>query len=344
MAPRKRVQLREDRRGSSYFAAPAADVQFFHSGSTLLDCCLGGGWAAGRVINVVGDKSTGKTLLAIEAINNIFSKYDDAEVWYGEAEAAFDKGYAQALGLPVDRVTFSNTKKFPPLFTVEDFYKHLENLLEGRKKGAPPGLYILDSLDALSDKAELDREIDAGSYGATKAKQLSEVFRRINQRLADTNVTLFIISQIRDKIGISFGKKYSRSGGKALDFYASQVVYLAHIGTNSRTINKQKRVTGVNIKAKVDKNKVGLPFRTCEFEIVFGFGIDDINANLNWLKETKLLKEARLSESELEGYRKDLVKMDDAEYRKECREIAAVVGREWYKIEEGFLPTRKKYR
>src|SRR5262249_54440053 len=124
-----------------------------------------------------------------------------------------------------------------------------------------PGFYILDSLDALSDEAEKARAIDEGTYAMNKAKQMSALFRRLCQEMAQYNCTLAVISQVRDNIGVTFGDAYTRSGGKALDFYCSQIVWLAQTGKIARTVKGIERIVGVDIKAKVKKNKVGLPFR-----------------------------------------------------------------------------------
>ena len=152
--------------GGAYFSAPSKSLQFISSGCKLLDCVLGGGWVLGRIANIVGDRSSGKTLLAIEACANFARQYSKGNIYYREAEAAFDVRYAETLGLPTDRVDFSDS-----FHTVEDMFEDLTKVLESESKA---GLYIVDSLDALSDRSELKRDMDKGSYGAEKAKQMSE--------------------------------------------------------------------------------------------------------------------------------------------------------------------------
>lgn len=323
--------------GGSYFDAPAAAVDFVPSGARLLDCALGGGWPLGRVANIVGDKSTGKTLLAIEACANFIRKWPNGQIWYNEAEAAFDVEYAQALGLPKEHVSIRNDCN-----TVEDFFEDLEHVLENKKD--VPGLYILDSLDALSDRAELGRKIDEGSYGAAKAKKMSELFRRVVRKIKTSNVLLIVISQVRDNIGVSFGEKHTRAGGRALDFYASQVLFLAQLGGVKRTIDKVIRAVGVKIRAKVKKNKVGLPGRECEFSIVFGYGVDDIAAGLTWLAEIGKLEEFDgMTEARLTRYLNKLDDMSVEELAAVRKEVDDLVVKHWYRIEKEFLPTRKKY-
>src|SRR5262245_41010125 len=161
--------------GGAYFSAPK-QRGFISSGCKLLDMVLGGGWAEGRIANIIGDHSTGKTLLCIEAAANFINKYPKGKVYYREVEAAFDIDYARALGMPVDRVDFSHQRK-EVIDTVEDVFEDMEQILA--KHAKQPALYILDSLDALSDREEAKRDIDKGTFGANKAKKLGELFRRL---------------------------------------------------------------------------------------------------------------------------------------------------------------------
>lgn len=323
--------------GGAYFSAPAASLTFIHTGAKILDCVLGGGWPLGRVVNVVGDRSSGKTLLGIEACANFARAFPRGHIWYNEAESAFDVAYAEVVGLPRDRVQMKEDCD-----TVEAFFDHLTAAL--KSVGDEPGLYILDSLDALSDEAEMKRGIEEGSYAMAKAKKMSELFRRLVRLLKTSNVCLIIISQVRDKIGVAFGDKHARTGGKALDFYASQVLYLAQLGTIKRTIDKVERAVGVEIRAKVKKNKVGIPMRECEFNILFGYGVDDIGANLDWLDAVGKLSEFRgMRHTRLTSYVNGLDKLSRSELSVVRKEVDALVVKNWYRIEEGFLPTRKKY-
>lgn len=265
------------------------ELLFFSSGSTLLDLSLGGGWAVGRVFNIVGDKSSGKTLLAIEAFANFSRTFPNARMRYAEAEAAFDDVFAEQLGFP-------KTVERPQdmLRTVKDFGKDLFKFAE---KGGP-SLYILDSLDALSDESEVERfearmadKEEKGSYGVGKPKEMSELFRTITSELGAKQCTLGIISQIRDRIGITFGETKTRSGGRALDFYASQVLWLAETGKLKKTVKGQDRVIGVSIHSKVKKNKCGVPFREADYPIIFSYGIDDEESMLDWLSGVGMAKE-----------------------------------------------------
>jgi recombination protein RecA len=267
---------------------------------------------------------------------------DVSAVRYCEAESAFDFGYAEAMGMPLDLVDFGDEEN--PVITVEDLYRDLNDFLDDRMKKKKAGLYIVDSLDGLADEASLELDISKGSFSMTKQKQLSKLFSHMNRKMEKSRVNLFIVSQVRDNIGVTFGEKHRRSGGKAMDFYASQFLWLHHIGYIFREIKKVRRPIGIKIKAKVKKNKVGLPFRECEFEFIFGYGIEDIKASVKWLNEVNRLKDIDLKKDNLKKYISDLDTMDADEYAQEQEEISKVTKLVWREIETSFLPTRTKYR
>jgi recombination protein RecA len=321
---------------ASYFTSSKPELSFVSSGCTILDCALGNGWALGRVANIVGDASTAKTALACEAITNFLREYPNGRAAYRDAESAFDPHYAQAMGLPLDQVDIGDTK--PPIITVEDFARDVDAFLQLQAKAGCPGIYVLDSLDALSDAAEMDREVGAATFGMAKAKLLSEFFRKSANTIENTKTLLLIVSQVRENIGVMFGEKYRRAGGKALDFYASQIVWLAKIETLKRTISKVERPYGVAIKAKVKKNKVGLAFREADFEFLFGYGVEDTFASINWLK-----KVGRITPAEAKEHLDRIAFMDGEDYRAEQANLAETVKTAWAEIETTFLPKRRKY-
>lgn len=343
MAERLRSKTKEAKpsdpgEGGSYFARPNQTLTMIPSGSKLLDLALGGGWAKGRVSNVIGDKASGKTLLAIEACNNFCRMFPDGKPYYRESESAFDKPYAEALGMKLDRIDFGSK----PFVAVEDMFEELDAVTKEAKQG--PIFYVCDSLDALSDRAELDRPMDAGSYGAAKAKKLGEMFRRVIQPLEDAGVTLFIVSQIRDKFNaMPFQRKWERAGGHSLDFYASQMVFLVQEGLHKREKSKISRVVGINVHAKLEKNKIGLPYREAKFKILFGYGVDDVDACLQWLKDHKAIELMDMKDTDIPHFKQRLEKMPDQEYWPEVKHLYEVVQKRWYEVETDFLPTRKKY-
>lgn len=343
-APRKSEPVASKRGNQSYFTEKQESVSYFSSGCTTLDCALGGGWAGARVINIVGNRAAGKTLLAIEAIANFEREYKgDCITRYMEAESAFDVGYANALGCPTDNIEFATE-----VGTVEDLYDDVTKTLEKCESQGVPCLYIVDSLDALSSNAERNRKMTDSNYGDGKAKMLSEFFRRTTKRMNKANFTLFVISQIRDKLdAAAFGKKVTRSGGKALDFYASQVVFLAEVAKIKKTVRGQMRPIGIDVKAKVEKNKVGIPYREVKYPIIFGFGVDDLTASTEWLASVIGWEDMKAefgiakatATKTLSGMRDNW----DDETKKLAQDLSARVKEEWQALEKDFLPKSTKY-
>lgn len=344
LKPRQRSRARVPRRGvkakgelkNLYFAkASKKGLKFIDSGCTPLNCVMGGGYPLHRVTNLIGDKSSGKTLQVTEAAINFLRQYK-GEVHYIESEAAFDKGYAEAMGMPVGEINF-----YEEIESVEEMAKLVRELCDKGNEDSVERLVIVDSLDSLSSEAEIKREFGEATYGQEKAKMMSEMFRKLVRRITTGNVTVLIISQIRDKIGVTFGKKWTRSGGKALDFYASIVLVLADIGKRKRTIRGVSRPVGVNIRAKCDKNKVGLPFRECTYPIIFGYGVEDVEACLTYLKEVKATDAFKALDVPEKFTAAHVGKLQDDEARyKRVKELVI----EYYEIvEAGFLPERRKY-
>lgn len=334
---RRKLSDVQDEQLGAYFLSPSSSYSFIGSGAATLNCVLGGGWPLTRISNIIGDRSTGKTLLAIEAMANFVNTFPRSKVRYAETEAAFDDGYALALGIPMGRVD----KPKEPLNVIEEFYDDALSYISNVKNG---GLYVLDSLDALSDAVEWGQAIDKASMGTGKAKKMSQMFRKVVRQVDKSNCHLMIISQTRQKIGVVFGRRYTRSGGTALDFYASQILYLAHIGEIHRELNKVKRTVGVNIRVKCTKNKVGLPFRSCQFPILFGYGIEDVCASIDWLVENKQTGLTDLTLKELKAIRKS-AEHSELENIEEIRDqLAECVETGWQEVERSFLPKKRKYQ
>jgi len=333
--------------GLSYFAdSTQRDLEFVSTGCTLLDQVLGGGYVLGRMSNVIGDKSTGKTLLAIEGMANFAMTYKSGLIRLAEAESAFDRGYAGALGLPLDRVEWAKLEnaKGEADRTVEWLFDDITDTIN-RLKG-DPAFYVLDSLDALSDRAEMARDISDGTFGAAKAKKLGELFRRLVGDIEKSRLCLIIISQIRDKIGVTFGETKMRAGGHAMDFYATHCLWLHQIKTLTQTVAKIERPIGLQIKAKCKKNKVGLPLRECEFPLRFGYGVDDLQAGLDFIHAAgahEAFAEMGLTAA---GYKisvNALRNRGGAEVAEFRALLAMIVAREWSRIEQSFLPRASKY-
>jgi len=325
------------------------DPRFFPSGGTLLDLINGGGWGKSRFINIVGDKATAKTGLAIEACTNFARMFSADDVRYNEAEAAFDRDYAATLGFP-DGISFTGDEARKEedrhgSRTVEDWCDDLDTFLVGRA-GKVPSLYVLDSMDALSDDAELEKKRGEGSYGTAKAKLISEAFRKLNSRMERSGCTLMIISQIRDNIGVMFGEKHKRSGGKALDFYASQILWLSAVEKIKQKVSGgSDRIVGMKIKAMNKKNKLGNPFRSAEMLYYFNYGIDDELSCLDWLKKEGT---GRVSlGADLKELREEVLLARKNQDRESlgilAEEIRRVTRARWQEIEDALEPPMRKY-
>jgi recombination protein RecA len=312
---------------------------FVSSGCFMLDLVLGGGWGRGRIINLVGDKSSGKTLLAVEACANFSLVSGPENIRYLEAESAFDENYADIIGMP------KGVKIATGIERVEGFYKDLSEFLKTRNP-QQPSLYVVDSLDAMSDDAEMEKGFAEGSYGTSKARQLSKLFRQLVGDLHRANCTLLIISQIRDKIGVVFGEKHTRSGGRALDFYASQIVWLSETGKIRRTIKGVDRVIGIRTLARTKKNKLGLPFRQAELALIFRYGIDDEETMLDWLQDAKAFDENAFGQTPKE-LRNRIAKLradnDRAGMYAVATKLRQACRTTWEEIESRLEPGMRKY-
>lgn len=319
---------------------PVETMASLPSGSTLLDLALGGvrrpGWARGRVSNLVGDESTGKSLIAIETLANVARISGADHVRYAESEHAYDVLLAHTLGMPRD-------VEPEEINTVEEFFDDLNEFLD-KQKPEIPSIYVMDSLDALADEDELDEDIRKGSFGTAKAKLMSKTFRTLNDKVGNSGCHLMIVSQTRDKIGITFGEKKTRAGGKALNFYSSQTVWLSEVQKLVHEAHGIKRVTGVRILARNKKNKISVPFRQVEFNIRFMYGIDDETSMIVWLKENKAPWD---SGSSLDQVKRQLDKAREDGDRPAVEQIRDLLKQatieHWERVERYFAPPMQKY-
>ena len=270
-------------------------MDFLHSGSSLLNLILTGnvanGWPLGRVSNIIGDRSSGKTLLAIEAATLFLlnpPKGITPKVHYYEAESAFDQEYAAVLGMPVERVDFIDVEDK----TVQHLFQTMEKICDNARHGEGH-LFVLDSLDAITSDEELDQKFDDNkTFGMAKQKKMGELFKKLVGKMHRANMHLMVISQIRENISsVPFAPKFRRSGGKALDFYASHLVWLAE---TAKLKTSTKVVYGANCHAKVTKNKVGKNYREADFPLIYSFGIDEIYSVIKFLSSDEVPTEFRI--------------------------------------------------
>jgi RecA/RadA recombinase len=326
-------RIRLDDAKSSYFTKTSnKSLIFIPSGSTQLDLVLGGGWPLRRISNVVGDKSTGKTQLAIEAMINFLKMYPNGVVEYQEVESAFDIPYAEELGLDVSRV-----KILEDVETVQGTMEAIDLFLKKVNKKEQPGFRIIDTLDGIYDSDS--NTLEEGYDKARRANNINSLITKSVGKFKRANAHQMIISQVRYNIGVTFGDKYTRSGGKAMDFYISQCLWLSEIKKIVRTIGKIKKDVAIRVRAKCKKNKVGLPYRECEFPVVFGYGIDNITSCIEWLNLIGCLDELEDSDMKLSKLINRIKSGDKEMYKK----MVKLTRKKWFEIETKFLPKYKKY-
>lgn len=259
------------------------------SGCTVFDKCLGK-IVNGEIINFVGDRSTGKTLMVAELIAAARRKYGDQVKWfYDDAEAGFTFNTKEMYGFEM----LTEEQRERSSDTIEEFELNFEKEINNIKKGEIL-IYVLDSFDGLNSEAGKKRykkklkvmsgeeEEGKGSFKLEKTTEFGEFFRQRKIDIRNKKILLVVVSQVRMNIGVTFGKKYYRTGGKALDHYAHQIIWFAEAERQTRIHKGRKRVTGITIKAKVDKNKEAPPFRECFINILFDYGVDNVTSNIDY--------------------------------------------------------------
>lgn len=269
-------------------SAIAANVTgWIPTGSTMLDLAISnrqnGGWPCGKIIEIMGQSASGKSLLACYALAST-QRMGGLAVYF-DTEAAASQEYLQAIGVNTSKLLYVNLEQLEDVFaSIEDIIAKVRSA--DRKK---PVTIVVDSIMGATTKIEMDSGYDKDGWATSKALILSKAMRKLTGLIAREQICLILTNQIRTNLGVTFGNNETTSGGLAVGFHASVRVKLKSLGKLKGFINELETPIGIKTQATVIKNRIGPPLRSVEYDIFFNSGIDDEGSWLTALKAMKIV-------------------------------------------------------
>ena len=257
--------------------------EFISTGSSILDLAISnrpdGGIAVGRITEINGLSSTGKSLLGAHVLAETQKKGGVAV--YIDTETSVSRQFLEAIGCDVGNLLYLHIE------TVEEIFQAIEDIILKIRESSKDKLVtiLIDSLAAASTKVEMEADYDKDGWATSKAIIISKAMRKITQMIGRNKVTLVFTNQLRQKMGVMFGDPYTTSGGLALPFHSSTRIRLKNMG---QIKDKEQNVIGVKCRAQVIKNRIGPPMRSADYDMYFDRGIDDEGGWLQVLKDLKV--------------------------------------------------------
>lgn len=273
-------------------SSPCVVSSYISTGCPVLDAIMGarldsdgnieeyGGLPCGRIVEIYGDTSTGKSLIAAQACATIQER--DGLAVYIDTESAVSLPIMEAVGVDTESLVYLAPD------TVEDVFKAMEAVIDSKQEGEPI-LIVWDSIAATSAKAEMDKDIGEHIALATHARIISGGLRKLTRTLSRQEIACLFLNQAKEKIGVMFGDKTATFGGAAVGFHSSIRIQLKLGSKIKEGSTKSARIIGINARANIVKNKMAPPFREAELPIYFGHGIDNDEAAFMFLKDAQIV-------------------------------------------------------